>query len=99
MATASQLRVRVELAAASLLVLFFHLPLRGLLLSLLLLLLRLFALLVWFATSVNTFLVLRYHYLLVGILFAGADVRIQPVPVLQRLAVWAFGLWVAMLVP
>ena len=97
MATASQLRVRVELAAASLLVLFFHLPLRGLLLSLLLLLLRLLALLVWFATSVNTLFVLPFHP--VRVLVAGADVLIQSVRMLGHRAVRAPGLWVAMLVP
>ena len=57
MATASQLRVRVELAAASLLVLCFDLPLRGLLLSLLLLLRRLLALLVCSSLLVLTLLV------------------------------------------
>ena len=82
MATASQLRVRVELAAASLLVLCFDLPLRGLLLSLLLLLLRLLALLVRFHLLVLTLFVLPWHYLLARVQSAGADVRIQPVRVL-----------------
>ena len=96
-ARTSRPRVRVGLAAAHLRVRCFDLPLRGLLLSLLLLLLRLLALLVWFATSVNTLFVLPF--LPVRVLVAGADVRIQSVRMLGHRAVRAFGQLVAMLVP
>ena len=70
----SQPRVRVGLAAAHLRVLCFDLPLRGLLLSLLLLLLRFLALLVCSSLLALSYHVLPFHP--VRVIVAGALVRI-----------------------
>ena len=73
-ASTSPTRVRVGLAAAHLRVLCFDLPLRGLLLSLLLLLLRLLALLVCSSLPALSHHILPFHP--VRVLVAGALVRI-----------------------
>ena len=97
-ASTSPTRVRVGLAAAHLRVLCFDLPLRGLLLSLLLLLLRLLVLVVISSLLVLTLFILPYHFLFFRVQSAGADVLVQPVHVLELLAVLALELRVAILV-